>query len=144
MQVALEALGTSPATMVWALTDVEDAAIPPGAGCRGKDGWHVRDFPDTPFLVRYTNASDALPPTCTDGSARGLRRVQLRGRRDVIAFNLRATHDVFDALPPTGPLRATVVFGADAGAGAAGRCATFTWTPGQCTSEGRRFVCVGQ
>jgi hypothetical protein len=70
----------------------------------------------------YTNTSGALPPACAPGSARGIRSIKLEDRRTK-GKGIGVTVKVSGAtLPlPTAPLRVTIVFGASAEAGGAGR-----------------------
>ena len=61
-----------------------DISIPGGLigepqHCDARDGWKV--VPGVRTRWKYSNVSDALPPTCTPGSARGLAKVQIKDKR---------------------------------------------------------------
>ena len=99
---------------------------PPGGGCDpARDGWKVK-----PGSYVYKNASNALPPACTPGSANGVRVVKVKDKLDrdgTLQFRVKA-RDASIANVPTAPLVATVVLGTSPGAGAAGRCGQITFT----------------
>jgi CSLREA domain-containing protein len=112
------------------------APIPPGVkgtGCGPKDGWKG---------TTYANRSGAVaPPACPPGSAHGLRRLQLKDRRARgrgLSFNLQTAGS---PLPmPVGPLRVTLVVGAQGNAGALGLCGTHTFSAG-CRTKGTTYRC---
>lgn len=120
-----------------ALVDLttRSAPIPPGArgaGCHPKDGWNG---------TTYVNRSGAVGPGCRTGSAQGVRRLKLKDRRARgrgVAFSVQAQNA---SLPmPTGPVRVTLVLGAQPGAGAQGFCGTHVFT-GSCTAKGATYRC---
>lgn len=89
------------------------------AGCDPKkDIWKIMSHSTV-----YKNRSGALDaPTCTAGSAAGLRRIKyIPGTNRDLRFDIQAKRTTFAS--PTGPLRVTVVLGDSAAAGAAGDCA---------------------
>lgn len=57
-----------------------DVSLPGGAGCEAGDGWTTVGVGFKKVWV-YRNKSDALPPACTPGSARGITSVQIRDQR---------------------------------------------------------------
>jgi hypothetical protein len=109
--------------------------IPPGArgaGCHPKDGWKG---------TTWVNRSGAVGPGCRAGSAQGVRRLELQDRRGHgrgIVFTLKAQGRAFPR--PLGPVRVTLVLGAQAGAGAAGVCGTHVFAA-TCTSKGATYRC---
>lgn len=111
------------------------AAIPPGsrgAGCHPKDGWTG---------TTYQNRSGAIGAGCRAGSAQGLRRMKLKDRRSRgrgVTFSVQVS-DV--ALPaPQGPVRVTLVLGAEGGAGATGECGIHAFTA-TCSRKGATYRC---
>jgi cysteine-rich repeat protein len=105
------------------------AGIPPGGvgtGCDPlKDGWKAK-----PGSYVYKNASGALPPACTPGSANGVRVVKIKDKIDrdgTLLFRVKARGATI-ALAPTAPLVATIVLGQSPAAGASGRCGQITFT----------------
>ncbi len=133
MQLLIEDLGAG-----GPLVDLTagSAPIPPGAkgtGCGPKDGWKG---------TTYDNRSGAVaPPACPPGSARGLRRLQLKDRRARgrgVTFGIQTRGG---SLPlPVGPVRVTLVVGAQGSAGALGLCGTHTFSAG-CTTKGTTYRC---
>jgi hypothetical protein len=110
--------------------------VPPGArgsGCGSKDGWKK---------LAYKNKSDAIdPPTCTGGSAAGLRSVTLRDKRTKskgIVVSLSAPKTSLAA--PVGPLSIAIVAGGDA-AVAEGACGRFEFAAGACKATGKTWAC---
>jgi hypothetical protein len=110
--------------------------VPPGArgsGCGSKDGWKK---------LAYRNKSGAIdPPTCTGGSAAGLRSVTLRDKRTKskgIVVSLSAPKT--SLAPPVGPLSVTIVAGGDAAA-AEGACGRFEFAAGACKATGKTWAC---
>lgn len=98
-----------------------DTAAVPGAGdpvCNaGDDGWKVG-----PKSTAYRNRSGALDaPTCTIGSANGLRQIRYRqpSSRDV-TFQIKTRNSTIPAV--IGPLRATLVLGDTMAANNGGEC----------------------
>lgn len=143
-QVLVEDLGANGAPLL-DLTGLA-AAIPAGlpgvVACGTLDGW-LMPSPDVSY--KYVNRSNLLPGAgCASDSAQGLAVLNVtdkRVQRGTVNVSLRTRKRAL-ALP-IGPLRMTVVLGADAGAGLAGRCATHTFAPGDCRllPLGTRFVC---
>ncbi len=134
-QVLIEDLasGTPLLDLTHTTTPVPPGAVGPSPCGAGNEGWKVNTKQTS---YRYTNRTDALPPSCAVGSAARLRQLSLK---DVRAS--RGTVDVklmrsLAAIPaPTGPVRVTVVLGADAAAGASGACGVHTF--GACTLNGK-------
>jgi CSLREA domain-containing protein len=129
VQVLVEDLG-NPAAAVLDLTSA--GAVPPGGrgtGCGGKDGWKG---------ATYRNKSGSLDaPTCTPGSAAGLRELTLKDRRRKgkgvhLALEARKARVV----GPVGPLAVTVVVG-DTGA----PCAEHRFDAGACKLTKKRLRC---
>jgi len=108
----------SPAIVLIDLTGA--AAVPsggPGSGCGPGDGWVRRG---TTFT--YRNASNALPPRCAAGSARGLQLLRMSMRRAARGqVSVRARFHGTAAPDVPSALGLTAVLGHE-GAGAAGRC----------------------
>jgi hypothetical protein len=104
-----------------AIFDLTEATSPiPGAGdpvCDPRDLWK-----SSTSRVQYRNRSGALDaPTCTDGSAAGIQKIQYkRGSTTDVPFVIRAKHSTIAA--PVGPVRMTLVLGDTAAAGTAGEC----------------------
>jgi cysteine-rich repeat protein len=103
--------------------------VPPGvvgSGCDPvKDGWRVK----TPTFV-YRNVSGALPPSCTPGSANGVRVVKLKDKLDrdgTLQFRVKVKNAMITGAPAP-PLVATLILGESPAAGAAGRCGQITFT----------------
>lgn len=143
LQLVLEDLGTPAPTRIWSLLSADQGAVPagaPGAGCDPRDGW--KDLPGRASSVGfgYTNRSNALPPTCADGSARGLRRLRLAGRPTRLALAVQAANVEF-ALPgmlaPIGPLRLTAALGTSPSGNPL--CVTYSWRT--CRLVGKRYLC---
>jgi hypothetical protein len=87
-----------------------------------KDGWTVNAQQKTYI---YTNVTDALPAaSCQQGSARGLRRLELNDRRasSSPSINFAVTVSATKIERPTGPLRATAVLSANSSDESAGAC----------------------
>ena len=110
----------SPAIVLVDLTGAR--AVPagsPGSGCGPRDGWVRRGATFT-----YHNQSNALPPACAAGSARGLQLLRVSTRRAAAGeVSIRARFRDTAAPDLLAPLHVTAVLG-DEGAGAAGRCAS--------------------
>lgn len=96
---------------------------PRGSGCGKRDGWRVGDG-----VAIYNNATTALGPLCTPGSAQGLRRLEIRrrGKDGGLSFRLRLGASAIPNPPdaveivlglaaarqtPSGPLCAAQPFG---------------------------------
>jgi endo-1,4-beta-D-glucanase Y len=116
-QLLLEDVGAGDA----AIFDLTEATTPVPAqsagGCGPKDLWREKAT-----SVQYQNGSTALdPPACTLGSANGLSRIRYRVRstRD-LEVQIKTKRSTIPAV--VGPLRMTLVLGADAAAGDAGEC----------------------
>lgn len=95
--------------------------VPGGPGCGPDDGWSVNTAGTT---YKYKNKSGALPPGCAPGSANGLQAIKLkdkRATRQQILFTIKVKNGTIPG-SVVGPLRATLVTAADAGAGVAGDC----------------------
>lgn len=109
--------------------------IPPGArgaGCHAKDGWNG---------LTYVNRSGAVGPGCRAGSAQGVRRMRLKDHRSRgrgVAFTVQAQGATLPM--PAGPVRVTLVLGAQPGAGAQGLCGTHVFA-GSCTAKGATYRC---
>jgi hypothetical protein len=113
------------------------APVPPGApgtACGPKDGW--KGF-------AYRNRSGALdPPTCTPGSANGLKRIVFKDRRargKGIVFTVKASGATL--AQPGGPLRVTVVLGALEADGLAGKCGLHAFTVPDCGTRRAAVRC---
>jgi len=63
-----------------ALGPIYDVSLPGGAGCEADDGWTTTGV-GFKRIWSYRNTSDAVPPTCAPGSARGVTAVQIRDKR---------------------------------------------------------------
>ena len=107
---------------------------PPGAGCGERDGW---------VGGVYRNRSNALdPPACSGGSAHGLQRLRLRDKRRTgggIAFKAVMTDTPLAS--PVGPVRVTLVLGAEAAVGLAGECGTIAFPVAACGTKRRTYTC---
>lgn len=71
----------------------------PGSGCAKTDGWRAQAGYTTKTYT-YRNASGALPPTCTPGSAAGVRLVRIMdalARDGTIHVRLRSRRAPVDA-----------------------------------------------
>ncbi len=117
-QILIEDL-RSGGSAVYDLTS--DTAAVPGNGdpsCQADDdGWSVG-----PKSTTYRNRSGALDaPTCTPGSANGLRQIRYRrpSERD-IQFQIKARNATIAAV--VGPLRVTLVLGDSAASNGGGEC----------------------
>ena len=125
-QLLLEDIGAG-TTAIFNLTSATDPIPPggPGSGCAPGDGWVSGGTSST-----YTNQSGTIdPPACTPGSAMGLGKLSFQDhRRNGLCGKIHVTAVAAGAsiAPPIGPVRATVVFGASAGAGTAGDCGLVT------------------
>jgi endo-1,4-beta-D-glucanase Y len=112
LQILVEDAGDGDAAIFELST--RTAAVP-GDGeptCNSRDGWKVK-----PTKVQYRNRSGAVDaPTCTEGSANGLAKLQYRASapRD---FYLKLKTKRSTIASPVGPVRLTVILGDDAGAG---------------------------
>jgi len=132
-QLVLEDLGAG-STTVYELS-AATSAVPAAttAGCDARDGWKA-----TTKSARYRNKSGALPPACAAGSAHGLTTLTHKvGRSSDLGVTAAAKRATIAA--PVGPVRATVVLGATAGASAAGQCAVSA--PLDCTAAGASIRC---
>lgn len=113
--------------------------VPPGGeattcDARRKDGWKANSRQTT---YSYVNRSGRfVTEGCGDGSASGLKLLKWSDKRSSRTPTVDVTIKVAKtALPtPVGPLRATVVLGADASAGASGACGSVTF--GRCARSG--------
>ena len=63
-----------------AIGAIFDLSLPGGAGCAAGDGW-TSGGPPTRTIWKYRNRTDALPPSCTPGSAQGVALVQIKDSR---------------------------------------------------------------
>jgi hypothetical protein len=106
--------------------------VPPGApgtGCAPEDGWRKPKKPG------YRNTSGSIdPPTCTPGSAQGLRMIALRDKRAKgggVTMKLATRRANLGA--PVGPLRVRVAIG-DA-------CAQASFAPAMCRPKGASLRC---
>ena len=105
--------------------------VAPVCDARKRDGW-TSNAPLTRY--QYKNSSGRLPgAACAAGSSNGLRALRFddtRGAGGGVAVNARARGAT---LPPVvGPLRVTVVLGADGAAGDAGACGVHTFVTTSC------------
>jgi hypothetical protein len=119
-QVLVEDLGSG----ARALLDLTAATNPVPASSAGscdsrKDRWKISGS-----KTRYLNGSGKLsPPSCPAGSASGLSKLEYKQLwLGDVGFSLQTNKQSLPG-PVTGPLRATVVLGPTASAGAAGACA---------------------
>jgi cysteine-rich repeat protein len=135
-QLLIEDIGTGGR----AVLDLSRRAVPipgtaAGACSPSRDGWRAAG----PRLL-YRNRSGAIdPPTCTPGSAAGLRTLKLVDQRSVrgsIHVDARASHASIGV--PVGPLRVTVVLGAGATDSIGGGCALHAFSASQCAYDPRR------
>jgi parallel beta-helix repeat protein len=141
-QVRIEDLGSG-ATLLDVTHDT--TPIPAGAAAAVctpglTDGWTV-DAAAKRYL--YLNQSGAMPPSCSAGSALGLRRLLLADQRAAnghIRVSGRGTGTI---APPVGDLRLTAVLGADAAAGLSGACGEVTIPALHCAAKlgGTKIVC---
>jgi len=138
-QIRVTDLGV-PGAPILALTSLTTPVPsgPRGAACAPRDGWATR-----PGSWAYANASGALnPPACTPGSAHGLTGITFKDKR--------ATHGSIDfsaktknapLAVPVGPLRAEIVLGGQAMAGAAGACGAHSLPASSCTTRSGTMTC---
>lgn len=131
-QLLLEDLGRGGTPLLDLTTGTSPVPAASDGAC-GNDGWRTSGVRST-----YGNRSGAIdPPACSAGSARGLYHLRLeRGAQRAVAATLSARGPLPSSI--VGPVRATVVLGKDAAAGAAGRCGS---TELSCRTEGRRTTC---
>jgi hypothetical protein len=106
------------------------------------DGWTVNGL-QKKYI--YANDSGALGGSCAAGSARGLKLYRLLDRRDTFtqAIEFFGRTRPTTIVEPVGPLRLTVVLGADASAGQSGACASFSFDAADCkrNEAGTKLVC---
>ncbi len=146
-QVRIEDLGTG--AVLFDLT-TETHPVPPGAmatspcdpRAKKKDGW--KSSRNQRAYVYQNKTGAFVSDGCAPGSAQGLRRLALKDRRATsgqVRFNLAAQRATLTS--PVGPLRMTVVLGADSADGQAGACAVHEFTPSQCRWNRRetKLVC---
>jgi hypothetical protein len=108
---------------------------PVGSGCDPRDGWTANG---THFI--YRNYSDAFPPACSSGVARGLQRVSIRDRQasgGQIVFTVVAQRTSPVPSYINDAVRVSFVFG-DAAAGTAGYCG---WREFGCAATATGRVC---
>jgi hypothetical protein len=109
--------------------------VPRGAGCSSVDGWKSNASMTSQIYKNTSGASDA--PTCTAGSANGLRLLKFKDKRTAgSGIQLIAKSKGSTIIAPVGPLRVTVVLGATAAFGSAGECATQVFTASMCEYKG--------
>lgn len=143
-QILVEDLGSG-GSVVYELSH-RTTPVPPGAetatcDLRKKDGWKVNSRQTT---YAYANRSGRLGTEgCADGSASGLKLLKWSDKRSSGTPAIDVTIKVAKtALPtPVGPLRATVVLGADASAGASGACGSVTFAACGRNATGTSFLC---
>lgn len=125
-----------------AVGPVFNLSLPGGTGCIPDEGWETLGvgFHKT---WRYSNITDSLPPGCSNGSAYGMKTVQIkdkrRTRRGGLQFKIRASEATLlrDLVPPLTRLQITLGLGAESFPGVAtpqakaGQCgeALFTGDP---------------
>jgi len=137
VQIRIDDVENAGAT-VFALTVDEGSPVPPdGRGCGTRDGWRSRGGSHA-----YKNRSGALDaPACTPGSANGLTQIAFRARRSdpgLVRVKVKTRRTTLAATAAGGPLRATIVFGAERDAGATGACAsTHAFAALPCTERSR-------
>jgi len=93
---------------------------------------NVMSFCSWQYTNRGSGSIDA--PACSPGSARGLRRLVLSDKRYLPAVGILESGEVgidvsadgATTPAPVGPVRATIVFGGSAAAGADGNCGVAT------------------
>lgn len=143
VQVRVEDLGDAAHPLLDLTQD--GAAIPPGqagsSACGALDGWVGDPFASA---VKYVNRSNAMPAACTAGSAQGLALLRVTDKRTTRGtVNVALRTRIRDLAMPPGPLRLSLVLGADAGASLGGACGTHTFAPGDCTLRdgGAKLVC---
>ena len=126
MRISVRDLGRDGAVVL--NLDPVPAGIP-GTGCAPEDGWRKPKKPS------YRNTSGSLdPPTCTPGSAQGLRLVALRDKRAKgRGVQLKLATRRANLGVPVGPLRVRVTI-ADA-------CAQVSFTPAMCVPKGTALRC---
>lgn len=112
-------------------------AVPPQAAgtCDSKDTWKTSGT-----RTSYKNSSGKMdPPTCSAGSAGGLRSLKYR-QRSALDLDLELKARKTDiSTTPVGPLRVTFVLGSDQGASDNGRCAISAEIP--CVASGKILRC---
>lgn len=141
MQLLVEDLGDRNFP-VWELTH-RTSPVPPwtaGACAPQTDRWTFSPYDDK---QTYVNRSDSIdPPTCSDASGNGIRRLQVEDHRPQ-SGQVRVSFSTRDSaiLSPTGPLRVTVVLGANSDDGLAGHCGTTGTLSCQRNRAGSRISC---
>lgn len=112
------------------------------ANQRKRDGWRAGS---SQTRYDYFNRTGALETAgCAPGSAQGLRTLTLRDRRERSGeVRVRASIRRPATTPVVGPLRVTLVIGADATAGANGTCGVHEFAVERCTTtqNGARVSC---
>jgi hypothetical protein len=139
-QIRIEDLGSGlPLLDLTQATSAIPAGLVGSSPCGDlRDGWKV-NAAQTTYV--YSNRSGLLPPFCAPGSAQVIQRLVVRDRRAQgggITVKLSQSKTTLPA--PSGPVRATIVLGADA-AGSAGACAVSADTPCTANAAGTAAVC---
>jgi cysteine-rich repeat protein len=142
-QLLIEDLGSGGQTL-FELSSRTTPVPDDAASCGANDGWIVAGRSQV-----YRNRSNAVDaPACTPGSAGGLqslRTVQLNvsgvTEPKIRQFSVNASVHRANIPAATGPLRATIVFGASAADAAAGECATRPFGSGDCSRRGSTLTC---
>jgi len=117
-------------------TMILDHTIPGGGvptACGAKDGWKANS---ALTVHKYSNASGALPPSCTPGSALGIVKAQAKdqtAKLKGLQYRIQGKNGTYS--PLTGPFRVTIVYG-DPVKGNGGQCSDTTFTPSQCVWNG--------
>lgn len=152
--VAPSALPIDPATngvhlyAADALGPILDLSLPGGAGCIAGDGW-VAGGPSTRTIWKYRNRSNALPPACIPGSARGINSVKIKDARQsdkqALQFKAKAKDATLLRDPdlPLTRVQIDFVLGAQPAPGVAsaqaraGQCAEAVFTGNPIPASGR-------
>lgn len=144
-QILVEDLGADGAPLFEVSHRTEP--VPPGplddvCSAGELDGWTVNAL-NRKYI--YTNTSGAFPGTCSAGSARGLKYFRWLDRRHTFtqAIEFFGRTRPTTIAEPVGPLRLTVVLGADQQVGDSGACASFTFDASDCKRKpaGNKLVC---
>lgn len=122
---------------------VVDHEIPAGlvpTACGALDGWRLGSGGRS---QKYTNRTNAVPPSCTVASGRGVTRARLQDRSDR-SKGVRHVLQVRDGDLGylDGPFRVVVVYGGSA-EGQAGQCSEVLYDGARCTTiqRGTRITC---
>ncbi|HEV7731662.1 MAG TPA: Calx-beta domain-containing protein [Candidatus Binatia bacterium] len=142
-QVLIQDLGAGSSLL--ALTHQTHAIAPGAFGASPCNPTHPDGWTASATLTsyKYLNRSGALLSAgCAPGSASALHQLSLRDRRAARGtVEVKVQRNPSAIALPVGPLRVTVVLGADADAGAAGACAVHTFTTCDLNGSGTTLTC---